>query len=64
MNWIIASLLMFVSSVALYLFVRRSNALKTPQQLNNLTHLKNVYASVTLWFLAKTFDAPMENVVK
>lgn len=36
MNWIIASLLMFVSSVALYLCVRRSNALKTPRQLNNL----------------------------
>lgn len=36
MNWIIASLLMFVSSVALYLCVRKSNALKTPQQLNNL----------------------------
>lgn len=36
MNWIIASLLMFLSSVALYLFVRKSNALKTPQQLNNL----------------------------
>lgn len=27
---------MFVSSVALYLWVRKSNALKTPQQLNNL----------------------------
>ncbi|MBP9819277.1 EamA family transporter [Candidatus Woesebacteria bacterium] len=37
MNWIVASLLMFVSSVALYLFVRKSNSLKTPQQLNNLT---------------------------
>lgn len=36
MNWIIASLLMFVSSVALYLGVRKSNSLKTPQQLNNL----------------------------
>lgn len=36
MNWIIASLLMFVSSVALYLCVRKSNSLKTPQQLNNL----------------------------
>lgn len=36
MNWIIASLLMFISSVALYLCVRRSNALKTPRQLNNL----------------------------
>jgi len=36
MNWIIASLLMFLSSVGLYLFVRRSNSLKTPQQLNNL----------------------------
>ncbi len=36
MNWIVASILMFLSSVALYLFVRRSNLLKTPQQLNNL----------------------------
>jgi drug/metabolite transporter (DMT)-like permease len=36
MSWIIASLLMFFSSVALYLCVRRSNALNTPQQLNNL----------------------------
>jgi drug/metabolite transporter (DMT)-like permease len=36
MNWIIASLLMFVSSVALYLCVRKSNALQTPRQLNNL----------------------------
>lgn len=35
MNWIVASLLMFVSSVALYLCVRKSNTLKTPQQLNN-----------------------------
>lgn len=36
MNWIIASMLMFFSSVALYLCVRKSNDLKTPQQLNNL----------------------------
>jgi drug/metabolite transporter (DMT)-like permease len=36
MNWIIASLLMFLSSVATYLSVRKSNALQTPQQLNNL----------------------------
>ena len=36
MNWIIASLLMFFSSVALYLSVRKSNTLQTPQQLNNL----------------------------
>lgn len=36
MNWIVTSLLMFGSSVALYLFVRKSNTLKTPQQLNNL----------------------------
>ncbi len=36
MNWILASLLMFFSSVALYLCVRKSNTLKTPQQLTNL----------------------------
>ncbi len=37
MNWIIASILMLFSSVGLYLFVRKSNELKTPQQLNNLS---------------------------
>ena len=36
MNWIVASILMFVSSVVLYLCVRKSNELKTSQQLNNL----------------------------
>lgn len=36
MNWILASILMFLSSVVLYLCVRKSNSLKTPQQLNNL----------------------------
>ncbi|MBP7842770.1 hypothetical protein KA017_02070 [Candidatus Woesebacteria bacterium] len=36
MNWIVASILMFISSVALYLCVRKSNLLKTSQQLNNL----------------------------
>ncbi len=36
MNWIIASILMFLSSVGMYLCVRKSNLLKTPQQLNNL----------------------------
>jgi drug/metabolite transporter (DMT)-like permease len=36
MNWIIASILMLLSSVALYLCVRKSNSLKTTQQLNNL----------------------------
>jgi drug/metabolite transporter (DMT)-like permease len=36
MNWIIASTLMFLSSVALYLFVRKSNLQQIPQQLNNL----------------------------
>lgn len=35
MNWIVASLLMLVSSVAVYLLVRKSNALQTPLQLNN-----------------------------
>lgn len=50
MNWIIASLLMFVSSVALYLCVRKSNALKTPQQLNNLA----MFAIPVLVYLALT----------
>lgn len=36
MSWVLASSLMFLSSVALYLCIRKSNALKTPRQLNNL----------------------------
>lgn len=36
MNWIIESLLMFVSSVALYLFVRKASIIKISTQYNNL----------------------------
>ncbi len=55
MNWIVASLLMFFSSVALYLCVRRSNALKTPQQLNNLAmFLVPVLVYITLIFRTST----------
>jgi uncharacterized membrane protein len=36
MNWIIASLIMFTSSVALYILVRKSSLEKIPTQLNNL----------------------------
>lgn len=36
MNWVLASILMFVSSVVLYLSIRRSTLLKVPTQLNNL----------------------------
>lgn len=51
MNWILASLLMFVSSVALYLCIRKSNALKTPQQLNNLA----MFLVPVLVYIAITF---------
>jgi len=54
MNWIIASLLMFFSSVALYLCVRKSNALKTPQQLNNLA----VFLIPVLVYIAVTIKTP------
>ena len=36
MNWIWASLLMFFSSVGLYLFVRKATLMKVPSQYNNL----------------------------
>lgn len=36
MNWIVASILMFVSSVALYLMVRKSSLAKNPSQYNNM----------------------------
>jgi drug/metabolite transporter (DMT)-like permease len=36
MDWLLASSLMFVSSIVLYLLVRQSSLLKTPTQLNNL----------------------------
>ncbi len=54
MNWIIASLLMFVSSVAMYLCVRKSNALKTPQPLNNLA----MFLVPVLVYLALTLRTP------
>lgn len=54
MNWIVASLLMFFSSVALYLYVRKSNSLKTPQQLNNLA----MFLVPVLVYIALTFRTP------
>ena len=36
MNWIISSILMYISSVALYLFIRKSSKLGNPSQHNNL----------------------------
>lgn len=36
MNWIFASILMFIGSVALYLSIRSNNYQKTPTELNNL----------------------------
>ena len=45
---------MFVSSVALYLGVRKSNALKTPQQLNNLA----MFLIPVLVYMALTARTP------
>ncbi len=60
MNWVIASLLMFVSSVALYLCVRKSNALKTPQQLNNLA----MFLIPVLVYLVLTVRTPTSFTLK
>ena len=60
MNWIIASLLMFVSSVALYLCVRKSNTLKTPQQLNNLA----MFLIPVLVYIALTVKTPTSFTLK
>ncbi len=54
MNWIIASLLMFLGSVALYLGVRKSNQLQTPQQLNNLA----MFLIPVIVYLALTIKTP------
>lgn len=54
MNWIVASLLMFLSSVALYLGVRKSNQLQTPQQLNNLA----MFLIPVVVYLALTVRTP------
>lgn len=56
MNWITASLLMFFSSVALYSFVRKSNSLKTPQQLNNLA----MFLIPVIVYLLLTFGTTTE----
>lgn len=60
MNWIIASILMFLSSVALYLFVRKSNSLKTPQQLNNLA----MFLIPVIVYLLLTLNTPTRFVLK
>jgi len=60
MNWIVASLLMFFSSVALYLCVRKSNALKIPQQLINLA----MFLIPVLVYLTLTLRTPTSFVLK
>lgn len=60
MNWIIASLLMFLSSVALYLCVRKSNELKTPQQLNNLA----MFLIPVLVYMVVTVGTPTSFTLK
>jgi len=60
MNWIIASILMFLSSVALYLFVRKSNSLKTPQQLNNLA----MFLIPLIVYLLLTINTPTRFTLK
>ena len=60
MNWIIASLLMFISSVALYLSVRKSNALKTPRQLNNLA----MFLIPILVYITSTIRTPTSFILK
>ena len=60
MNWIIATLLMFLSSVALYLFVRKSNSLKTPQQLNNLA----MFLIPLIVYLILTLSTPTRFTLK
>lgn len=60
MNWIIASLLMFFSSVALYLCVRKSNSLKTPQQLNNLA----MFLIPVFVYLGLTISTPTRFALK
>jgi hypothetical protein len=60
MNWIVASLLMFFSSVALYLCVRKSNMLKTPGQLNNLA----MFLIPVLVYITLTIRTPTSYVLK
>lgn len=52
MNWIIASLILFFSSVALYLFVRKSQLLEVPTAFNNLAMFalpSMIYLAVNLF---------------
>lgn len=51
---------MFVSSVALYLCVRKSNALKTPQQLNNLA----MFLIPVLVYMVVTVKTPTDFTLK
>lgn len=60
MNWIIASLLMFCSSVALYLCIRKSNTLNTPQQLNNLA----MFFIPVIVYITLTVKTPTNFILK
>ena len=51
---------MFLSSVALYLLVRKSNSLKTPQQLNNLA----MFLIPVLVYITLTFKTPTSYILK
>lgn len=51
---------MFLSSVALYLFVRKSNSLKTPQQLNNLA----MFLIPLIVYLLLTINTPTRFTLK
>ncbi|MCL5675786.1 MAG: DMT family transporter [Patescibacteria group bacterium] len=51
MNWVIASLIMFFSSISLYLFVRKSQLLKVPNSTTNLA----MFAIPCLVYFALSF---------
>lgn len=59
MNWLLASSLMFLSSVILYLLVRKSSLVKIPSQFQNLAMFAVpllVYAGRTYGNIAKTLN--------
>lgn len=66
MNWIVASLCMLLSSVALYLCVRKSNALKIPRELVNLAMFLipvPIYAALALHTQTRFAFTPVECVL-
>jgi uncharacterized membrane protein len=66
MNWLLASTLMFISSIVLYLFIRKSSLLKIPSQFQNLAMFAIplfVYLGILVTTKTNLFVSPYQLII-